>query len=301
MWVAFKNFIKKHFPFLRSVVRCIRNFIKYDVALFIRVLLHLPEKKPSKLIHFTIHLADHCNLNCVGCDHFSPLAEPYCISIEEFKKDFIRMGELFSHKCSRISLIGGEPLLNPDIIELMKIARENFTEGDIQIITNGILLLRVGEDFWRACHDNKIRINMTHYPIKLDVDAIKSLADKFDVEFTCVTTGKTMYKEPLDLSGKGDPRYNFIRCGRSNGCITLWKGKLFTCTMIPNVHFFNKAFNQNIPVTEADYVDIYSDIKPEEILRKMATHVPICSYCNIKGYQDGIEWRVSKREMSEWV
>ena len=305
MWVAFKNFIKKVFPFLRPIKKFVVDFVKYDVIVPVKVFLHIPEKKPRKLIKFEIHLADHCNLNCVGCDHFSPLAEPYCISIEEFKKDFIRMGELFSHKCERISLLGGEPLLNHDITELMKIARKNFPDVDIQIITNGVLLPQQSDNFWRACHDNSIRVIMTRYPIKLDIDLIKAKAANFNVDFQYYDGSQSekifMFKIPLDLSGNGNPSKNFAKCGKGNDCITLSNGKLYTCTLIPHLKFFNKAFNQNIPVTEADYVDIYSDITPDEILRKLANHAHACSYCDFKNFDGNIKWRVSKREISEWV
>ncbi|MBQ7561463.1 MAG: radical SAM protein [Synergistaceae bacterium] len=301
MWVKCKKVIKKVFPFLVPAAKSVVNFIKYDVILPIKIFLHIPEKKPHKLINFEVHLADHCNLNCVGCNHFSPLAEPSCVSIETFKRDFERMGELFSHKCGRIHLLGGEPLLNPDVIELMKIARENFPEGEINIYTNGILLPQQDEKFWRACHDNNINIIMTHYPIKIDVDKINSLADKFNVVFHCSMADKTMFKNPLDLSGSGNAIKNFAKCAKGNGCIFLDDGKLYTCTLISNLKFFNKAFNQNIPVTEADYINIYDDITSDEIFKRLATHVPVCSYCNMDDFEGDIEWHVSKREMSEWV
>ena len=140
----------------------------------------------------------------------------------------------------------------------MKIARENFTEGDIRIITNGILLPQQNDNFWRACHDNSIRVIMTHYPIKLDIELIKAKAAKFNVDFQYYGSSQSekffMFKTPLDLSGSGSAIKKFAKCGKGNGCITLSNGKLYTCTLIPHLKFFNKAFNQNIPVTEADYI-----------------------------------------------
>ena len=272
----------------------------------VQVFFHLPEKKPHKLLSFEVHIADHCNLNCVGCAHFSPLAEPAFADIEIFKRDFIRMGELFADKCTSVFLLGGEPLLNPEINKFMEIARENFPSDKtkIYIVTNGILLLKQNEDFWRTCHDKNIIISMTHYPIKLDIEGIKASAKKFEVKFqyhNSADVDKTMHKIPIDLTGKGNAPRNFLKCGDGNGCIFLGNGKLYTCVFMPNIRFFNKAFNQNIPVTEADYIDIYSDITPDEIFRRLATHVPACSYCNMDAFQSGLEWRVSKREMSEWV
>jgi hypothetical protein len=32
---------------------------------------------PRKTLQFEAHLTDHCNLNCAGCCHFSPIAQQY--------------------------------------------------------------------------------------------------------------------------------------------------------------------------------------------------------------------------------
>ena len=40
------------------------------------------------------HIVDHCNLNCVGCSHFSPISNPWFEDIEDFKRDFERLAEL---------------------------------------------------------------------------------------------------------------------------------------------------------------------------------------------------------------
>ena len=310
---TFKKSIKTKFPFLIPIIKCVRAFIKSIyrlvqlIILPVKIRFNLPEKRPHKLIRFEVHLTDHCNLNCASCTHFSPLAEPSFVNIDTFRRDFIRMGKLFSHKCEWIHLLGGEPLLNPDVIELMKIARENFSDGDIQIVTNGILLPQQDEKFWRACHDNNIQVRMTLYPIKIDIDKIKKLAEDFDVDFNYYgpKTGRNEFtKMPLDLSGKGSAIMNFFMCWLGNRCMILREGKLFTCTTMPHVFLFNKAFNQNIPVTEADYIDIYSDITPKEILRRLAKHIPACSYCNIRKHKakaSRIKWQLSKRKISEWV
>ena len=32
-----------------------------------------------------IHVVDHCNLNCAGCNHFTPLAKPFFIEVKDFE------------------------------------------------------------------------------------------------------------------------------------------------------------------------------------------------------------------------
>lgn len=73
-----------------------------------------------------INLVDHCNLNCQCCDHFSPIAPPYYLDIESFKKDIDRMAELTDHDIARITLLGGEPLLHEQLLDFMRLTREVF-------------------------------------------------------------------------------------------------------------------------------------------------------------------------------
>ena len=143
--------------------------------------LPLTEKR-SKL-RFEVHLVEHCNLNCKGCSDFAPLAEPEFLDVEEFRRDVTRLAELFGHECDRVYLMGGEPLLHPDLLEFMRITRQVLPEGDIYVFSNGILLPKMPDDFWKACHDNNIRIWVSAYPIKIDADTIKAKAAKFGVNF----------------------------------------------------------------------------------------------------------------------
>ena len=45
-----------------------------------------------------VNLADHCNLNCQCCDHFSPLAKPTFLDYDQYVKDLQRLSELTDNK-----------------------------------------------------------------------------------------------------------------------------------------------------------------------------------------------------------
>ena len=106
---------------------------------------------PRSDISFEVALAEHCNLRCAGCDHFSPIAEPEFADIKEFERDFSRLSELFNGQAQEIHLLGGEPLLNPDIVLFLQVARKSFPQAIIDITTNGLLLKQMSEEFWTAC------------------------------------------------------------------------------------------------------------------------------------------------------
>lgn len=297
------------FFFLRRVKQHLLTFKRYAEG-YLRLKLSLPLKKKRDKIHFEIHLAEHCNLNCAGCCHFSCIAEPELIAPEEFTRDMTRMGELFGHNCENIYLMGGEPLLHPDIISFMRITREKFPDSKMSVYTNGILLPKQGADFWTACHDYNVGIDISRYPIKLDVEAIEGAAEKYGVVVRWASAPKNILEDsafivsPIDLSGSGDIRRSFAMCMESNNCINLSHGRLFTCVFAAYAHHFAKKFGVDIPITEADYIDIYKESDADTILEKLTHPIPACRFCSGGRYtrsSHNIKWHHTEQSISEWM
>jgi hypothetical protein len=260
---------------------------------------------PHPMLNFSVHLADHCNLKCWGCDHFSPLASERFSDLKEFESDFRRLSELTGGKATFIKLMGGEPLLHPQINEFLPVARKYFPEAEIKIVTNGTLLLQKDLSFWKACRENSISVAVTKYPIKVDYQQIQKKAMLAGVSFEFFSTSgyyqKTSYHIPFDISGNQDARKNFSICFHANVCIHLERGKLFTCTIAPNVQHFNKYFGLNLALTENDYIDIYKAKSAREILEFLSKPIPFCRYCNVEKRTFGHPWERSKKEISEWT
>lgn len=144
---------------------------------------------PRRRLQFEIHLADHCNLNCRGCDNYSPLAKQELLDLEEYKRDCGRLAELFGGKMRRITFMGGEPLLHPQIEECMKISRECFPVGKICVITNGLLLPKMKDGFWKACKRYHVDITPTKYPVNFDYDAMERRAEAEGVNYSYYAGG----------------------------------------------------------------------------------------------------------------
>ena len=256
-----------------------------------------------------VNIVDHCNLKCSGCDVFSSLADERHLSLDSYRRDLERLSVVFRNRMERITLLGGEPLLSSRITDFIDIAREIFADQEMQpvieIITNGILLKSMPDEFYENCKRNDVLISVTKYPIKLDYDGIvselKSRGVRIEFAFGTDETLKTMHRTPLDVNGKQNPKLSFKLCLKANSCITLKDGKLFTCSVIPNLEIFNRRFHQNGEVTEADYVDIYKNDDPDQILEKLATYVPACRYCDNLHYRNGIPWKVTAGKMEEWT
>ena len=259
---------------------------------------------PSSALGFGVTLAEHCNLQCCGCDHFSPLAEPEFANFENIKNDFERLAELFGRKVFKVNFLGGEPLLNPEITRFFYMARKIFPETFLDVITNGILLQNISEEFWTACHDNNIVIRVTKYPIPVDYERIENLAVAHGVElryFDNKNVVKTLFKLKMDVEGLQDDRKMFLLCHRATNCIYLQNGRLYTCTVAPTVRHFDRRFGTHMADEENNSIDIYKAKSPEEILNFLAKPIPLCRYCRIAETEWGISWHHSKKTIDEWT
>ena len=90
------------------------------------------------VLNFEVSLCEHCNLNCQSCNHFSPLAEKKYIDVNELDKDLCRLVELFGEDIGRVVLMGGEPLLHPNLEAVMQVFRKHIKKSTIYFISNGL-------------------------------------------------------------------------------------------------------------------------------------------------------------------
>jgi len=238
------------------------------------------------------------------CDHFSPIAKESFLSPASYESDITRLGKIFDHQAAYIRLLGGEPLLHPQVLQFFSITRTHFSCCPLELYTNGLLLLTQSEDFWRACREFSVKINVTKYPVCFDYSAAEELAQKHHVEFVYTSEHgepvKTSWHLPLDVTGGQDPDISFRKCDMGNVCVFLKDGRLYPCTVAPNAFHFNQYFHQKLAVSDNDSINIYT-AKAEEIIEFLAKPIPFCRYCNIDSRQENIPWEVSKKKISEWT
>lgn len=268
---------------------------------------HKLRPRDKERMWIEVNLVDHCNLNCQMCDHFSQLvANPYFLDVKVFEKDMKRLAELCGNHIGIIKLQGGEPTLHPNIISFIEITRSLFPKCTIYLFTNGLLLNKLDHDFWQACKDNDVTLQLTTYPININVQAIEEKASKYGVKLQVFAEvanrlkgEKHSTKHPFDIKGKRE-KYEFICCYHLNETITLRHGKLFTCSIRPYSNYFNDAFNQNLILSEEDGIDIHMAKSYEKIAEFVAKRIPFCDYCDIKN-RNVKKWARSKKIIDEYI
>jgi len=293
------RFFRKIVPYTSGLYRGL-----YYVYIRLASKVRLRKKKPGGM-NVQIHAAENCNLGCKWCNAFSPLIEDRLADLNALKRDLSRFSELSGGRIGSLAVSGGEPLLNPQLLEIIKHARKCFPGQKLNIITNGIRLIDAGEDFWTTCAECGCTISLTCYPIEIDLKKVRQLALSHNVKLVFQDDtdirNKTMYFSPLDPSGSQNADESYKLCFMSNTDFVLENGRLYTCPTIAHIEYFNDYFGRNLVVTDRDYIDIYKAENMDAILSFFSKPMPFCSYCNKKGRVPGLGWEVSGKEISEWV
>lgn len=214
-----------------------------------------------------IQIVDHCNLKCDNCNHFANIASPWFMSKEEFEFTLQKIKkELFPYGLKRIMLLGGEPLLHPQVLEFCALARKVFpSEIDIDLLTNGILLTpELAQQLKQF-----VAVNATPYPeIKVDNQSVNGFM------YSRLFFGTNPVNE------RGDGSINYFDCPRySMPMLFIRDYKMFVCPFSGCRHIYNDTFGKNIPLAKGDYLDL-KDMTYEKVVTFVNKGPSsICKYC----------------------
>ncbi len=269
------------------------------------------KKMPNTQLGFSVHLCEHCNLNCAGCNNFSPLAKETFTDIKIYERDMKRLAELSGGDAYRIQLTGGEPFLNKRAIEYAIIARKNFPSSRIGFLTNGILLKQQSKEFFEKCREYSIAIDFSPYPLDLDYESMRDelISSGIDSRFNSgneIIVDGTWRKETMTLKSdntNSPAKHNWSNCYMANLCIQLSDGKL-SCTKISCVHHFLDAFPdkcKDMKLSPRDFIDIYKVDDVQQIFDFFAKPLPFCRFCDVDNYTYDGKWAQSKRDICEWI
>lgn len=254
-----------------------------------------------KHFYFEIHLVDHCNLNCASCTHFSPISNEWYIDVNECKRDLLQMKKIFGFNYAfNVRLMGGEPLLHPEINCLIKTARESLPKAKICLVTNGILLKSMSVEFWNTLKNYDVALYLSSYPIDIDYGELVQLAQEHGITVDGLSHNDKSYfgKLPIDTNDKRNAKFNFKHCPHANNEHNLRKGRLYTCMTAANIEQLNNRYNLYLP--EENGLDIYQVTSKEEVFRFMKRPTSMCKFC-VPEKNIQFKWHRSKKEKEEWL
>lgn len=262
-------------------------------------------KNETCVENIELNLVYHCDLNCKFCSHFSCLSEEKIVPLEDLTRDLERLSLLLGNNLRNIKLIGGEPLLHPELEKIMIVARNYFPNSTIILVTNGVKLLKQPESFYLCCNTNNVSIAATKYPLSLDYEKIEATMKKYAVNFKYYNNAqvlKTMRKDALDLTGSQNPILSYHLCSKAKHCAMVTEGKLYLCAVTANVFIFNEFFQKELVLDEKDYLDFHEKaVTKKDVIRFLNTPSPFCKYCDFHSVTYNHQWETTKKDIQEWL
>ncbi len=273
----FKQFLKNKFPILIRLKYIIR-------AIFLGTTLEYLE----------INIVDHCNLKCNGCTHFSNISEPNFVDARILHFHLNRLNKIFG-KINKVRILGGEPLLHPDIINILNYSRKSLPYSKLELVTNGLLLDKMSEDFFQTLYKNNISMEVTNYPpIQSKTKQLQEKLSSFKINYS-ITPMVINFTANLNPNGTSDQEETFKNC-RHTYCKILRNDYIYICPISAYIDKYNKYFNKNIPVPKG--INIYSN-SAKQILEYLNKSEQTCKYCtNLSNY---ITWGCSNNpKETDW-
>lgn len=228
--------------------------------------------------HLEWHAAHACNFTCESCSHLSNHRHNEVIDIHRLENWFTPWVDRIVPR--QIAILGGEPLLNKQIVDIVKMTRDMWhtTSGQVfELVTNGFLLDRYPE-LPQALADTKCRLIISYHGPGKQYDnkmkeVMKTVArwkDEWGIEAK---------SESPDISPEGpwartfngygnhmmpyqdnDPQSSWKNCPTGQNCFQLLDSNIYKCAPLAYLPMQAKKYKLN---TAWDQYLSYQPLTPD--------------------------------------
>ena len=177
------------------------------------------------------HVTRHCTLRCAHCATQSQAGKqkPWSVDIEVFKRDLIQISKVFN--LHELLIIGGEPLLHPQIDELVKFAKQINVAKAITVHTNGQLLEKQSDTFYQYV-DN---INISVYPnVNINYNKIASFIENINTKYMVSLNMSdrsrfNIMEAAPDANRDTQHIFDTCECSITSDNPIVWDGRYYKC------------------------------------------------------------------------
>jgi len=270
------------------------------------------EKIKPTLPFLEVMATQACNLSCLGCTNYSDLPQKGYPSWSDIEPEISAWTEKLT--IPDFGIIGGEPLLNPDIENWILGIRKVLPDSQIRFTTNGLLLnkkfhiVEMLKDIGNTVF--KITVHQNNQDIDNVIERVFGMYDwkpvreygidrwatedgfRFQVNTPTkfLKTYRGNYKNMMPHKSK--PKHAFDICIQQT-CPLLYQGRIYKCSTSalledtlekvgnPNQEHWQKYLNHSISVNSTD-IEIQNFIDNFGLPHKM------CSMCPTKNDKESI-------------
>lgn len=232
-----------------------------------------------------VPVTTYCSLNCTYCSHCIPYANPpKHLSTDKIIEDLDKLLEVSYVAC--LAIMGGEPLIYPDILNFIKKyagLKNKKNIGFTRIVTNGTVV--PGEEFFKEYSKlENSYIYISNYGEKSrKMNELIDKCNQYSVKvFICpfsdewLSLGDFRYERNYSIK---QLEHLYAVCG-SHTCVQLLNGKIYSCGRAP-------ILNEDglIPYSETDFCDL-RHVQPDQLKENLheylynKTYLDACKFCD---------------------
>jgi len=248
-----------------------------------------------------VNITDNCNLNCKACNHFSPFVKGRLKnSAERFEKDLTKL--LSVYKINKLVLLGGEPLLEPELLkQFVEISRKFRDRYEMLIIiTNGLLIPSLKDGFLQFLKENQVHVSVTLYPPTLALkQEIEDVLRKHGIWYF-ISRPVHEFMKRLSFTPTDKPQFNSDIC-LSNGCYHLRDGYIYKCPDSFTIKYMDAAAGTDF-ASKGDAIPLdFVIANPVATMDELHSSIELCRFCG-DTFLESIPWeRVDgKPDIKSW-
>lgn len=228
------------------------------------------EMVPLRLLEF--HVVHHCNLTCALCSHFSPTAGRHFVAPAELARDVDQAAARL--RPDHVHVLGGEPLLHPDLPDLLPLFRPAFPRARINLVSNGVLVARRAARLLPVLAGEGIGLAVSVYPAAgVDVGEVARLCAEHGVALE--VWEQSTFLDFMNPKGDTDPAAARAACHMEDAC-NVRDGRLFPCPVTAWADF------GHLPFDPADGVPLAAGAEALAAVPDRRRTTSLCRFCKVE-------------------
>lgn len=252
-------------------------------------MLHM-QARARQIDVLELHISHSCNLKCQHCTHYSNYSHKGMLDASTADLWISQWAPRVSP--GRFSIMGGEPTLNPELCDILRISRKHFFNNSMHLISNGFFLDRhPGLD--QVLYDNDILLKIS---LHAEPDRFEEYDNKIKEVEEMLSTWKCRWKftpshkkwrrlyngygSDMKPFNDGNPRASWECCFQRT-CHQLHEGMIWKC---PSIAYLRMQYEKyNLGPEWDQYLD-YQALKPDCTEKELEAFFAkeeesICSMC----------------------
>ncbi|MDR2754840.1 MAG: radical SAM protein [Planctomycetaceae bacterium] len=251
---------------------------------------HITNDDRIGLDQLEVDIVKGCNFRCKFCNHVSPLRKG-CVPLEQLSEWF----ETWSKKIvpDRFLLLGGEPLLHPEVEKVILAAGTYWKDSQIVLITNGMLFPKKSQAVFEALHTVHAQIHISkhfddpEYNLKFQesIACLKKNNLSFHIHHSNQKWAETYridrtngHDKPLPFNSDFNKAWNGCIAKK---CVTLFDNCVYRCSVIAALQ---GAYREKVLDHSWNVVNGYQPLSPDCSAYDIFVHLssgafPECCVC----------------------